>query len=350
MNCSISRQWRRFAVPVLLLSAAGVQAEMRDISDDAMSDVWGRAMFELTNSTLNTPPTANFVNPVTTTLTTSGSPTGDGGVAVNGAISFTKVTVGAEMELDAEIGKLRLGSYARTAGDGGSDISADNVIFTGYQRDGVYYPFKVKNPYLEFAMTNPTDSTKREILGFRFGFEQVDGMLGAALARLSGRVMLTSKTVPVDSANPTGDQHQLLINSYGIRSDGRDTAYKVPVVAGVPGTPVPVVIAPPADPLTQPDKRAIFPEVEAVCLGRTGDQGICGAGSDTATKDFWISVNKVNTLYYPKTSSDVADYTPAQKGVWLNVTDNARVYYLRNTADAQLDSFKNTASVPIRRW
>lgn len=335
MNCSVLRQWRRVAVPVLLLSAASAQAEMRDISDDAMSDVWGRAMFELTNSTLNTPPTANFVNPVTTTLTTTGSPTGvdANGAVVNtvaGPISFTKVTIGAEMELDAEIGKLRLGSYARTAGDSGTDISADKVIFTGYQRDGVYYPFKVKNPYLEFAMTNPTDSTKREILGFRFGFEQVDGMLGAALASLSGRVMLTSKTVTTAS----GDQ-QLLVNNYGVRSDG--TAQVVPVTAGVPGTPgAPVA--------------GVYKDIEAICLGRTGDQGVCGAGSDTATKDFWISVNKVNTLYYPKTSADVADYTPAQKGVWLNVTDNARVYYLRNTADASLDAFKNTGAVPIRRW
>lgn len=332
MNCSELRQWRRIAASVLLLSSVSAQAELRDISDDGMSDVWGRAMFELTNSTINTPPTPNFANPLVPTLPVDGAPTGSTG-AVVGAISFTKLTVGAEMELDAEIGKLRLGAYTKLAPEldnGGVDISADNIIFTGYQRDGVYYPFKVKNPYLEFAMTNPTDSTRREILGFRFGFEQVDGMLGAALARLSGRVMLTSKTVTT-----AGGDQQLLINNYDVRSEG--TAQVVPVTAGVPGTPgAPIA--------------GVYKDIEAICLGRTGDQGVCGAGSDTATKDFWISVNKVNTLYYPKTSADVADYTPAQKGVWLNVTDNARVYYLRNTADASLDAFKNTGAVPIRRW
>ena len=79
---------------------------------------------------------------------------------------------------------------------------------------------------------------------------------------------------------------------------------------------------------------------------------MCGAGTDTATKDFWISVNKVNNLFYPKASADVSDYTPAQKGVWMNLTDNARVYYLRNTADASLDAFKNPSpsTLNIRRW
>lgn len=317
MNCSVLCQWRHFAVPVLLLSAAAAQAEMRDISDDAMSDVWGRAMFELTNSTI-------------TPTSTMGQPTGVSGEVV-GSINYTKVTVGAEMELDAEIGKLRLGSYTKAVNDnGGSDINADKIIFTGYQRDGVYYPFKVKNPYLEFAMTNPTDSTKREILGFRFGFEQVDGVLGAALANLSGRVMLTSKTV----TTAAGEQ-QLLINDNAARSDG--TAYVVPVVAGVPGAPGAAI-------------TGAYKEVEAVCLGRTGDQGICGAGTDTTTKDFWISVNKVNNLYYPKVSSSVTDYTPAQQGVWMNLTDNARIYYLRNNTSTFDAAFKNTGDLSIRRW
>ena len=318
MNCYVSRQFWRVAASALLLASVGAHAELRDISDDGMSELWGQAMFEMTNTTI-TPSSALGIT----------APVGDNG-EVTGTLAFSKITVGAEMELDAEIGKLRLGSYARTAGDGGVDINADNIIFTGYQRDGVYYPFKIKNPYFEFAMTNPTDSGTREVLGFRFGFEQVDGMLGAALGRLSGRTLLTTKTV----TGASGDQ-QLLMSNNGVRSDGN--AQVVPVVGGVAGTPGTAV-------------TNVYKDVEAICLGRTGDQGVCGAGTDTATKDFWISVNKVNNLYYPKTSADVADYTPAQKGVWMNLTDNARVYYLRNTADASLDAFKNTNSLSIRRW
>lgn len=318
MNCYVSRQFGRVAASALLLASVGAHAELRDISDDGMSELWGQAMFEMTNTTITPSPALGVTAPV-----------GDNG-EVTGTLAFSKITVGAEMELDAEIGKLRLGSYARTTGDGGVDINADNIIFTGYQRDGVYYPFKIKNPYFEFAMTNPTDSGTREVLGFRFGFEQVDGMLGAALGRLSGRTLLTSKTV----TGASGDQ-QLLMSNNGVRSDG--SAQVVPVVGGVAGTPGAAV-------------TNVYKDVEAICLGRTGDQGVCGAGTDTATKDFWISVNKVNNLYYPKASADVADYTPAQKGVWMNLTDNARVYYLRNTADASLDAFKNTNSLSIRRW
>lgn len=317
MNCYVSRQFGRVVASALLLASVGARAELRDISDDGMSDVWGQAMFEMTNTTLTPSPALGITAPI-----------GDNG-EVSGTLAFSKITIGAELELDAEIGKLRLGMYTKAApglDNGGVDISGDNIIFTGYQRDGVYYPFKIKNPYFEFAMTNPTNSGTREILGFRFGFEQVDGMLGATLARLSGRTLLTSKTV---------NDQQLLISNNDARSDG--SAQVVPVVGGVAGTPGTAV-------------TNVYKDVEAICLGRTGDQGVCGAGTDTATKDFWISVNKVNNLYYPKVSADVTDYTPAQKGVWMNLTDNARVYYLRNTADASLDAFKNTNSLSIRRW
>ncbi|MDQ5888509.1 MAG: hypothetical protein RL210_2481 [Pseudomonadota bacterium] len=325
MNCYLSRPFRRVVLGTFLFASAQSYAELRDIGEEGMSDVWGQAMFELTNSTITPSPALGVTAPI-----------GDTG-EVAGPISFSKITVGAEIELDAEIGKLRLGSYARGVDDGGADINANNIIFTGYQRDGVYYPFKAKNPYFEFAMTNPTDSGTREILGFRFGFEQVDGMLGAELARLSGRVSLTSKNVPADPANPSGDQKQLLINGNGVRDAG--SAQVVTVTGGVPGVPGAAV-------------SNVYKDVEAVCLGRTGDQGVCGAGTDTATKDFWISVNKVNNLFYPKASADVSDYTPAQKGVWMNLTDNARVYYLRNTADASLDAFKNPSpsTLNIRRW
>lgn len=319
MNCYVSRQFWRVAAGGLLLASVGAHAELRDISDDGMSELWGQAMFEMTNTTITPSPALGVTAPI-----------GDNG-EVAGTLAFSKITVGAEIELDAELGKLRLGMYTKAApaqDNGGVDISADNVIFTGYQRDGVYYPFKVKNPYFEFAMTNPTDSGAREILGFRFGFEQVDGMLGATLARLSGRTLLTSKVI---------NDQQLFISNNDVRSEGN--AQVVPVVGGVPGTPGAAV-------------SGIYKEIEAICLGRTGDQGVCGAGSDTTTKDFWISVNKVNNLYYPKSSSDVTDYTPAQKGIWMNLTDNARVYYLRNTAAASLDAFKNPSpsTLNIRRW
>jgi len=317
----------------LILASSVAHAEMRTINDEAMADVWGQALFEMTNSNLTTTPTptGSMVGGGGTTVgswTVSGPPTYEGGEAVNGTISFSKLTFGAEIELDAEIAKLRLGAYTKPVDNGGADVSADRILLTGYQRDGVYYPFKVKNPYLEFAMSSPASSSQRQILGFRFGFEEVDGMLGGELGHLSGRVMLTSKTV----TTATGDQ-RLLINDYDARSNG--TAYVIPVASGVDGTP--------GAPVTN-----VFKDVEAVCLGRTGDQGVCGAGSDTATKDFWISVSKVNNLYYPKTSADVAEYNPAQKGVWMNLTDNARVFYLRNTADASLDAFKNTGSTRIR--
>lgn len=341
MKCSKLKCARRSAAFALIFVASAVHAELRTINDDAMSDVWGQALFELTNSNLTITPTAS-----STLLSADGSsigswkvsgpPTDESGNVIAGTISFSKMTFGAEMELDAEIGKLRLGSYTKADNDnGGSDINANRIILTGYQRDGVYYPFKVKNPYLEFAMKNSADPASKEILGFRFGFEQVDGILAGNLAALSGRVLLTSKTV-----SSGGVDQQLWVNSYDARSAG--DGYLVPVVAGA--------AVPPAAG-TAPLVAGIYKDVEAICLGRTGEQGVCGAGSDQPTRDFWISVNKVNTLFYPRSASDVADYTPAQKGVWMNVTDNARIVQIRDTnTDASLAAFRNVVPAATKRW
>lgn len=302
---------------------AAAQAELKSISDDVMSEHWGQALIEVTNVTQHTTPV------VTGTLTpdanskingydVSGVPKDSSGTAITGDISYSKLRIGAEISLDSEIGKLRLGGYNNpNFPTQAYDVNSDALVFTGYQKDGVYYPFTIKNPYIEFAMRDAQDgSTTREILGVRIGFEEADGMLGLNLNALSGRTYLTS----------TQTNGTFTVNSYGQRSTGDGTA----TTTGGTATAV----------------SDAYQKFDALCLGRTGAQGACGDSTDP-TRDFFISFNKVSGLFYPK-ANGASDYTPTQQGVWLNLADNARIYQIKNmTGDL---SVLNTSNPPIRRW
>ena len=84
MNCYVSRQFGRVVASALLLASVGARAELRDISDDGMSDVWGQAMFEMTNTTLTPSPALGITAPI-----------GDNG-EVSGTLAFSKITIGAD--------------------------------------------------------------------------------------------------------------------------------------------------------------------------------------------------------------------------------------------------------------
>ena len=80
MNCYLSRPFRRVVLGTFLFASAQSYAELRDIGEEGMSDVWGQAMFELTNSTITPSPALGVTAPI-----------GDTG-EVAGPISFSKIT------------------------------------------------------------------------------------------------------------------------------------------------------------------------------------------------------------------------------------------------------------------
>lgn len=169
-----------WAVPLLLMSAVTVHAELKPISDEAMSEVTGQAFISVDRQQ----------NP-----------------SVDNDTSYTRVNLGMDIEIQTNADTFELGRYERAGEvEGSSDVLINNFSL-GYIYDSSYYdrnpdaarqlkadgsayqdgeivPFKISNPYLEFAY----DESAEEIVGFRFGFGKSEGILSGVIQQLTGNI------------------------------------------------------------------------------------------------------------------------------------------------------------------
>ena len=95
-----------------------------------------------------------------------------GGFNPNGNIGFYRLGLETELGLNANIKKLQLGCGGIKGT--GCDIDIDNIALTGIttstaQGAGVETDFKLNNPFIEFAIENPTSAATRTVTGFRLG-------------------------------------------------------------------------------------------------------------------------------------------------------------------------------------
>jgi hypothetical protein len=103
-------------------------------------------------------------------------------------ISFYKLGMEAELEINANIRNLQLGCGG-VNGAGACDIDIQNLAISGVpdRYDGNGNPVfdngrastsaKLTNPFIEFAIKNPNTASTREVLGFRTGAEKMAGLL-----------------------------------------------------------------------------------------------------------------------------------------------------------------------------
>ena len=98
-------------------------------------------------------------------------------------IGFYKLALSAELELNANIKKLQLGcGGSNNTIRAGCDIDIDNLSLSGLPEVGKERPetsAKLTNPFIEFAIKNPTSAATREVMGFRVSAEKIVGLLTA---------------------------------------------------------------------------------------------------------------------------------------------------------------------------
>ncbi|MQW91423.1 hypothetical protein GFH30_09920 [Acinetobacter wanghuae] len=108
-------------------------------------------------------------------------------------IGFYKLGLDAEMELNANIKSLQLGcGYANAAAKSSQacDINIDNIALSGLVKnaDGTIKSdytsderaatsAVITNPFIQFAIKNPTLASTREVLGFRVSAEKIAGLM-----------------------------------------------------------------------------------------------------------------------------------------------------------------------------
>lgn len=166
-------------------------AELTPISDDDMSTITGQAFYGIDSET----------NPS------------------NSNITYTRINMGMDIDIQTNIDTLELGRYDRIDSETGqleaqaADILIENMGL-GYiydeqyhqsnpnvpkpkhyddngnlitYQDGDIVPFKIKDPFFEFAFED------NEIIGARIGFGKAQGLLSGDIKSLTGNVDIDIK-------------------------------------------------------------------------------------------------------------------------------------------------------------
>lgn len=144
---------------------------LQKMSDTEMSEAQGQALL-----------TMAYTNP-------SGSGTGANYLDYG----YYKLGLEAEMELNANIKSLQLGCGGIN-GAGDCDIDISNLALSGpadtksadntpqWSKGRANTSAKLTNPFIEFAIKNPTNASTREVVGFRLSAEKILGHLSAGVA------------------------------------------------------------------------------------------------------------------------------------------------------------------------
>ncbi|MEW6703421.1 MAG: hypothetical protein AB1430_01045 [Pseudomonadota bacterium] len=146
----------------LLALCAGLPAHAQGtpMADEALSEVWGQALLTLTNTSAN-------------------------------GLDFSRITLGADVQLNANFTNVRLGEYSYSTRNGtGADIDIGLLRFGRSDGTDAQRVVNITDPYFEFVYRNVGDSATREVIGMRLGFGGIRGDIGVQLNSVSGSLLI----------------------------------------------------------------------------------------------------------------------------------------------------------------
>lgn len=227
----------------LMLIAAPAWGQLRAMPEQEMSEMHAQGLLVLNNSSY-------------------------------GGFDFSRIALGADVALNANLRNIRLGEYGYAARNGsGADIDMPLMQFGRSDGTQDQRLVQITNPYIEFVYRNVGNAATREVVGVRFGFDSIAGDVGLALATLSGSMRVDGGTAGMlDSHTDAGG---------GKRWDGACTA---------------------------------------PCLNFAQLGGVRAGDTDGPSRDFWISALKTGVQFQaPAGMPQMPDL--AQAGIWLNWRD-----------------------------
>jgi hypothetical protein len=237
------------AASALALSATAMTAHAQGmpLDDGALSDVWGQALLTMTNTSVN-------------------------------GYDFSRITLGADIDFNANFTNVQLGGYSYSARNGtGYDIDIGKLQFGRSDGTDAQRTVHITDPYFEFVYQNAgsTDASQRNVVGMRLGFGSIQGDIGIQMNAVSGSLLINAgSSGTIDSHNdPLG----------GKRWDGTQC------------------------------------NAGATCPLALSQIGLITAGDATgASRDFFISVLN-QAVQFPAVNGISSD--TAQPGFWLNWRD-----------------------------
>lgn len=156
------------------LSATPVFAELQPMDDGELSDTVGQAFLSIDKTS----------HPV------------------DDSVGYTRINLGMDIETKLNADTLELGRYAREGETEAADIMIENFglgyihnekffrnnkfipRMAGNYAEGDIVPFKITDPYVEFAF----DESTNEMIGVRLGFGEAMGMMTGDIRSMTGNV------------------------------------------------------------------------------------------------------------------------------------------------------------------
>ena len=203
---------------------------------------------------------------------------------------FTRLTLNADIQLNANLTGIQLGQYNYAPRNGtGSDIDIPLLSLGRSDGTDAQRLVTINNPYLEFVFSG-TGATQ-QVIGLRLGFGGISGDIGTQINQISGSLLINGGTAGnVDSSTDALG---------GERWDGS-------CASGA-----------------------------ANCLALSSVNAIQAGNSDGPSRDFFISMLKQAVQFAPAASGMSAPAT-AQAGMWVNWTDRLQALLVNQTVPPNL--------------
>ena len=150
---------------------------MKPLADDELSGVWGQALLDLTNTTLN-------------------------------GYDFSRLTLNADITMSTTLTGLKLGTQA----NGTSDIDITSLNFGRSDLDDAHRTVAITNPYFEWVYSGSAAAGDRQVVGMRLGFGGIAGDVGLAMNTVSGSLSLSTAS---GQATALGSQQTALTSPAG---------------------------------------------------------------------------------------------------------------------------------------
>jgi hypothetical protein len=143
------------------------------MDDAALSDTWGQALLDLTNTSLN-------------------------------GYDFSRLTLNADISMSMTLTGLKLGTYDYAARNGtGSDIDISTLSFGRSDLGDSKRTVAITNPYFEWVYAGSATTADRQVVGMRLGFGGISGDIGLAMNTVSGALTIHTDSGVVSSAGDT---------------------------------------------------------------------------------------------------------------------------------------------------
>lgn len=180
---------RQMFFTVIFLGSVSVltHADLQPIDDDALSDMTGQSAIRIDEIPLD-------LNNLT-------------GIRSDGSDrsqSFTRITIGADIDLNTSIDSTVIGRRPRPASEVENPSLAADMILNNFTLgqvidrtdDGINNPtmenFSLRDPYIEIAR-----NSLNELTGVRIGFKEASGVVGHDVVAISGDITAEAEVVGI---------------------------------------------------------------------------------------------------------------------------------------------------------